>query len=77
MEKLTLPVEVEDRGAYGDGRLDIRRGAQGPGQSDVLLVNSARHQRRAQWIEANAKLIREIDPEAYLRQLLGAIKEPV
>jgi hypothetical protein len=30
-----------------------------------------------QWIEANAKLIRELGPEAYLRQLLDVIKEPV
>ena len=29
------------------------------------------------WIEANAKLIRELGPEAYLRQLLDTIKEPV
>jgi hypothetical protein len=30
-----------------------------------------------QWIEANARLIREMGPEAYLRQLLDTIKEPV
>jgi hypothetical protein len=30
-----------------------------------------------QWIVANAKLIRELGPEAYLRQLLDAMKEPV
>jgi hypothetical protein len=30
-----------------------------------------------QWIEANARLIREMGPEAYLRQLLDIIKEPV
>jgi hypothetical protein len=30
-----------------------------------------------QWIEANAKLIRELGPEAYLRQLLDVLKEPV
>lgn len=29
-----------------------------------------------QWIEANAKLIRELGPEVYLRQLLDIIKEP-
>jgi hypothetical protein len=29
-----------------------------------------------QWIEANAKLIRDLGPEAYLRQLLDSIKEP-
>jgi hypothetical protein len=27
-----------------------------------------------QWIEANAKLIRELGPEVYLRHLLDAIK---
>jgi hypothetical protein len=30
-----------------------------------------------QWIEANARLIRELGPEAYLRQLLDTMKEPV
>ena len=30
-----------------------------------------------QWIEANARLIRELGPETYLRQLLDTIKEPV
>jgi hypothetical protein len=29
-----------------------------------------------QWIEANAKLIRDLGPEVYLRQLLDSIKEP-
>ena len=29
-----------------------------------------------QWIEANARLIRELGPETYLRQLLDTIKEP-
>jgi hypothetical protein len=29
-----------------------------------------------QWIEANARLIRELGPEAYLRQLLDTMKEP-
>jgi hypothetical protein len=29
------------------------------------------------WIEANARLIREMGPEAYLRQLLNMLKEPV
>src|SRR5271170_5307897 len=74
MEKLTLPVEVEDRGAYGDERLDIRRGAQGPGESDLLLANSARHHRR-EVDRGKYKLIREIDPEAYPRKLLDTLKE--
>ncbi|AXC09707.1 hypothetical protein ACPOL_0324 [Acidisarcina polymorpha] len=30
-----------------------------------------------QWIEANARLIRELGPEIYLRQLLDTMKEPV
>ena len=30
-----------------------------------------------QWIEANARLIRELGPEAYLRQLLDTMKQPV
>jgi hypothetical protein len=29
-----------------------------------------------QWIEANAKLIRQLGPEVYLRQLLDAMKQP-
>jgi hypothetical protein len=29
-----------------------------------------------QWIEANARLIRELGPETYLRQLLDTIKNP-
>lgn len=28
-----------------------------------------------QWIEANARLIRELGPETYLRQLLDTVKE--
>jgi len=30
-----------------------------------------------QWIAANAKLIRGLGPEAYLRQLLDTMKQPV
>jgi hypothetical protein len=29
-----------------------------------------------QWIEANAKLIRQFGPEVYLRQLLDTMKQP-
>ena len=29
-----------------------------------------------QWIEAHAKLIRQLGPEGYLRQLLDTMKQP-